>query len=174
MLTIAANSDRWLCEWYFRNLLFVCFFTVITDIMINVILVLMVLLITATSFTVITVWGEVRRMLLFNTGIANSNTVTSSTGFTWRNTRVSFPWITSRFFHTCVSFVFFFLFFLHNIQYFIWHFTKFYSIFTLLFVLYCGHFESESAAFTVVFFFLNIFLLFCCKLYETLLYIKIL
>lgn len=153
MLTIAANSDRWLCEWYFRNLLFVCFFTVITDIMINVILVLMVLLITATSFTVITVWGQVRRMLLFNTGISNSNTVTSSTGFTWRNTESLSPELLPDFSTRVSLLFFFFLFFLHNIQYFIWHFTKFYSIFTLLFVLYCGHFESESAAFTVVFFF---------------------
>lgn len=132
MLTIAANSDRWLCEWYFRNLLFVCFFTVITDIMINVILVLMVLLITATSFTVITVWGEVRRMLLFNTGIANSNTVTSSTGFTWRNTRVSFPWITSRFFHTCL-FCFFFCFFT---QYSVFYLT-FYKILQYFYFIIC-------------------------------------
>lgn len=134
MLTIAANSDRWLCEWYFRNLLFVCFFTVITGIMINVILVLMVLLITATSFTVITVWGQVRRMLLFNTGIANSNTVTSSTGFTWRNTRVSFPWITSRFFHTCVSFVFFF--FVFFTQYSVFYLT-FYKILQYFYFIIC-------------------------------------
>lgn len=134
MLTIAANSDRWLCEWYFRNLLFVCFFTVITGIMINVILVLMVLLITATSFTVITVWGEVRRMLLFNTGISNSNTVTSSTGFTWRNTESLSPELLPDF-STRVSLLFFFLFF-YTIFSILFDILQNFTVF-LLYYLFC-------------------------------------